>query len=218
MSIGANHVFTSLNKDSKALAADQRLVRLIAKKNKEGVYENANLSESLAVSVPRVTVEAVAYNIDRLLVHVARMCETVQDTLIRDYRIETGHFAVHDDVISLDKVIGYLDAQAAGDKVTVEYLQNWFMEEYADIAREWINTRLGGNVADDVLNKRVLAIRDVFSGFASNKYNPNEPTLKMIIAFAEGHDGRMAQYGARASELLNKKQAKENELTDALGF
>ena len=58
------HQFSQLNKDSKALAG-QRLVRLIAKADKNGNYPSPNLTESLCVSVPHVSQEAVAEVIDK---------------------------------------------------------------------------------------------------------------------------------------------------------
>lgn len=72
MSIGTSHVFNPLGKDSCALSG-QRLVRLIAKANRDGKYASPHLSESLCVSVPRVTEEDILGVVDVLMPHVIAM-------------------------------------------------------------------------------------------------------------------------------------------------
>lgn len=107
MSIVSNttHDFIKLDKDAKPMAG-QRLIRLIAK----GENKHPNLSESLCVSVPRVTQDEVADCIDRLLPHIVGMVQDAQDKIVREWRIEHGRDDLDGSVLSMESVIEFLDA------------------------------------------------------------------------------------------------------------
>lgn len=217
MSIGNNHLFSPLTKDSKALAADQRLVRLIAK----GKEKHENLQASLCVSVPVVSQDAIVNVIDKLLPHVVGMVQDAQDKIIREWRLEHGRNEIPQDVFGVEQVIAWLDANARGDRVSAEYLAEWFMDGYEEIAKEFIQAAMGGNVTDTVIAQKTNVLREMFTGFASAKYSPSIPVCKAITRFAEysaerGGDARMAQYGTKAAEILARKEAELS--ANALGF
>lgn len=222
MSIISNtHQFNKLEKNSTALSG-QRLVRLIAKANRDGKYASEHLNESLCVSIPRISDESIVNVIDRLIPHIVRMCEDAQDKIIREYRIESGRNEVMESVFDIDAVVGFLAADAAGDRVTKEYLAEWFATSYAGVATEWIKTISGGNMNDELIETKCSVLRDMFAGWASPKYSPNIPSLKAIIRFAtycvdsDCADSRMESIVNKAATMLDKK---EKELsTDALGF
>ena len=220
MSVISNvHSFVKLDKDAKP-AMGQRLVRLIAK----GAAKHHNLSESLAVSIPRVTQDDVADCIDRLLPHVVGMVQDAQDKMIREIRIESGRDEIHDDQISMSEVIAFLDATAAGDRVSSEYLEQWFAEEYRDVAIRYIADAIGAdlNASGDVpeaVTQKYNVLASMFAGWSSNKYSPNIPKLKAMIRFSESVsecDSRMAAMIAKCRAMLVKKEAELAE--DALGF
>lgn len=216
--ISDTHSFNKLEKNSKPLNG-QRLVRLIAK----GENKHVNLSESLCVSVPRVTSEEVADVIDRLLPHIVGMVQDAQDKMIREYRIESGREAIQQSVIRMDEVVAWLDANAAGDRVTSEYLAEWFTEEYAEAAHQYIANAMGVDIVNgevpEVVMQKTAVLRDMFTGWSSGKYSPNIPKLKAMIKFAESVDeldGRMSGLIVKCRDMLTKKEA---ELaSDALGF
>lgn len=219
MSVISNvHSFVKLDKDAKP-AMGQRLVRLIAKGTK-----NANLTESLAVSVPRVTQDQVADAIDRLLPHIVGLVQDTQDKIIREFRIEHGREGVPEDVFSVDECIAYLDATAAGDRVSTEYLQEWFADEYRQVALAYISNAMGIDYspAGDVpvaIEQKYNVLRDMFAGFSSPKYSPAIPKLKAMIRFSESVselDSRMAAIIAKSRVMLAKKEAELAD--DALGF
>lgn len=219
MSVISNvHTFVKLDKDAKP-AMGQRLVRLIAKGTK-----NANLTESLAVSVPRVTQDQVADAIDRLLPHIVGLVQDTQDKIIREFRIEHGREGVPSEVFSVDECIAYLDATAAGDRVSTEYLQEWFADEYRQVALAYISNAMGIDYspAGDVpvaIEQKYNVLRDMFAGFSSPKYNPAIPKLKAMIRFSESVselDSRMAAIIAKSRVMLAKKEAELAD--DALGF
>ena len=220
MSIVSNttHDFIKLDKDAKPMAG-QRLIRLIAK----GENKHPNLSESLCVSVPRVTQDEVADCIDRLLPHVVGMVQDAQDKIVREWRIEHGRDDLDGSVLSMDSVIEFLDANAAGDRMSTEYLQQWFMEEYRDAALGYICNAMSLDMTPDnvpeVAMQKCNILRDMFAGFSSPKYSPPIPKLKAMIAFAGSVselDGRMTAMLTKAKVMLQRKEAELAE--DALGF
>ncbi len=212
------HQFHVLDKSSKALSG-QRLVRLIAKKDSKGQYPSENLQGSLCVSVPVLAQDDVENVIDRLMPHVVAMCKDAQDKIIREWRIEHGRNEIPEEAFSIDKVVEYLDSAAAGDRVSVEYLQEWFIDSYASAAQQFIRIAIDG-AAPEIVEHKVNVLRDMFAGWSSNRYSPNIPQLRAMIRFGaylgDDADGRMAGYIARAQKML---EVKEQELSaDALGF
>lgn len=212
------HDFVKLTKDAKPLTG-QRLIRLIAK----GENKHANLAESLAVSVPRVTQDEVADCIDRLLPHIVGMVQDAQDKIVREWRIEHGRNDLDGSVLSMDSVIEYLDATAAGDRMSTEYLQQWFMDEYSVAAMGYISNAMNIDYTPDnipeVLVQKTNILRDMFAGFSSPKYSPPIPKLKAMIRFAESVselDGRMNGLLTKSKVMLQRKEAELAE--DALGF
>ena len=214
------HQFTALTKTSKALSG-QRLVRLIAKKNKEGNYENENLSGSLCVSVPFVNQDAVIDSIDKLLPHIVGMVQDTQDKIIREWRLINGRNEIPEEVFSVGACVAWLDDNATGERVSAEYLQEWFMSEYGAIAECFIKAAIDG-AAPEIITAKVNVLRDMFAGFASNRYSPNIPQCKAMVRFGAfaadcGEiDSRLSAYAEKAQEIQLKKEAELN--TDALGF
>lgn len=221
MSIISNtHQFATLTKNSVALGG-QRLIRLIAKADRNGKYPSQHLTESLCVSVPRVSVDEIAECIERFIPHLQRLVEDTQDKIAREYRIESGRNEIQGELLSVDAVLGYLEADAAGNRVSKEYLQEWFSSEYSSIARVWIQS-ISNGMADDMIDKKIAVLGDMFAGYSSHKYSPNIPSLKAILRFVDhcvaldAADSRMVGIRDKAQTMLTKK---ESELsTDALGF
>lgn len=213
------HTFESLDKDSKPLSG-QRLIRLIAKSDRDGKYKSENLTSSMCVSVPYVKEEDVVEVIDKLIPHVIALVQDTQDKLAREFRIQHGRNELPQAAIGMDAVITYLGESAAGDRVTKEYLQEWFISTYSGVAAEWITAVSGGNISSDVVESKVSVLCDMFAGWASPKYSPNIPQLRAMIRFSQSvdmsTDSRMLTISDRCHKMLAKK---ESELSsDALGF
>lgn len=225
MSIGQNHVFSKLEKNSKALDG-QRLSRVIAKKNKEGNYESEHLKESKAISIP--VIAAIAENeLKALMPHIVGMVANAQDEIIREL-VLGGATSVNDEQISIGECIKYLDDSAKGNRVTSEFMAKWFGETYADPAMEFICNVVckfnGDDLSQEQVNtieKRTNVLRDMFAGFASGKYSPDIPKCKAILKFGEfiGKDNWDARMQAIQDKTAKIKAEKEEALNmDALGF
>lgn len=220
--VSNRHAFAKLEKNSKPLSG-QRLVRLIAKKDKEGMYASSNLTESLFVSIPPIDTDKITDHIGALIPHIVSMLEGTQDQIIREKRIEFGHDSIDESDFDIDKCIAFLDASASGSRLTTEYLQSWFTEMYSEAAAEFIATMnkcAVGELSEEQL-KKVNVLRDMYSGFASARYSPDIPKCKAMIRFGEflgegNADSRMTQFIDKAKKIKTEKEAEMS--SDALGF
>jgi hypothetical protein len=226
MSIGQNHVFSKLEKNSKALEG-QRLARVIAKKNKQGEYESEHLVESKCISIPVVNPEFTPGQLNALQPHIVGMIANAQDEIIRELLLN-GSSSVNDAQIAIDECIKYLDDASKGNRITSEYMQKWFGEVYSEPAMEFICNvicKFDPNelTADQagVIEKKSNVLRDMFVGFASPKYSPDIPKCKAMIKFGEflGGDNWDERMKNIQSKVAKVKAEKEAELSmDALGF
>lgn len=222
MSVVSNiHTISPLTKDSKPLSG-QRLVRMIAKRTKDGSYESPNLQGSHCVSIPHINQDHIVDVIDKLLPHVVALCKDTQDKIIREWRITHGRNEIPESVFDVAAIVGYLDASATSDRFTTEYLQEWFMAEYGDIAARYIRAAIDG-AAQDIVDAKVNVLRDMFAGFASGRYSPNIPQCKAMdkfrhfVADMEGDtSGKLDMFADKAQDIRAKKEAELS--VDALGF
>ncbi len=229
---GTTHVFSALTKNSVAMP-DQRLSRLIAKSDKNGKYASEHLTQSLAVSIPKILDSAIAESINSLYPHISRMLSDVQDEIIRDIRITTGASGVNESDITVARCIQWMEDEGTGGRVTKEFLAKWFSESYSDAAAEFICTMNKWIPADSeadeielseeqmkVVEQKVAVLRDLFSGWSGGKYAPNMPQCRGMIKFGEflGElaDERMAGYIGKAQKQLKKLE--EEYSSDALGL
>ena len=111
------HTVETLDKKSKALTG-QRMARVIAKKNKDGEYESANLTSSKFVSVPMIGADDFTQGqIASLMPHIIGVLEGAQDAIIRERIVKDGSGQIHDEEISIDACIAYLDDAAKGKAI-----------------------------------------------------------------------------------------------------
>lgn len=211
MSIGTSHVFTPLKKDSKALAADQRLVRLIAK----GKNKSENLNESLCVSVPQVTIEQVTEYIDVLMPYVVGMVADTQDKIIREYRIESGAADINEALFDVTHCVAWLSENATGERLTGEMLRDWLDEDYKDAIIDWAK-QLPAMV--NAPESKVLSVynivRDTITQYANPHFKPNMRQCDMILSLcgAVDNDGRMLGIAAKTQKFKDLLLSEADQL------
>lgn len=218
MSIGTSHVFSPLTKDSKAIDG-QRLVRLIAK----GKQKAPTLQESMCVSIPVLTAEEVVEHIDTLLPHVVSWLQGVQDKIIREYRVESGAHDVHEELFNVAHCVEWLASNDSGSAYTKEYLTEWFMSDYGDVATEWITARFATlgkvGVSEDVVQSKVNVLRDVIAGWsAGGRYKPTMPQLRMMIAFSGDVECDSVMSMIQAKSIARLEELEKEMSEDSLGF
>ena len=226
--VSNTHNIAKLEKNSKALSG-QRMSRIIAKSDKNGQYQSEHLTESKFVSLPMIAGPFSEAQVTALTPHIIGMLSDAQDAIIRERIITDGITSVHEDEISIDKCIAYLDDAARGNRVTSEYIAKWFTDTYGEAAIEFVAAlcKFGDDVESytseqlTVIETKVNVLTSMFAGFASGKYNPEIPKCKAMIKFGEflgddNKDARMTNYLAKCNEIKTKR---ESELSmDALGF
>lgn len=141
---------------------------------------------SIAVSVPQIQVADVRENYDALLPHIATLLENAQDGIVRSlYESRDGALSeVSDDDISVRACIAFLDAEAAGDRLTKDAIQRWFDRELKDSLYVLVAEKLGftsgdpSEAQDRTIQKHVQVYRDVFSMLAGGKTILQEKQIK----------------------------------------
>ncbi len=238
MSHSDRHQFAPLTAKSKPFTG-QRLSKVIAKAAKEALGEgwikkdsgfySPNLTESLCVSVPMIPASEVVPHIENLIPHIIGMLEDAQNGIIGELRKETGASEIANEAISIARCIEYMDAVSKGNRVTGEYLVQWFKDTYSLQAAEFIALacKFDSDAAAwtpdqvQVIETKSNVLASMFAGFASGKYNPEIPKCKAMVKFgeylgADGMDSRMEGYVVKAAKC---QKVREEELsTDALGF
>ena len=227
--ISTTHNLIKLDKSSKALSG-QRLIRLIAKMDKTGEYQCPNLVESLCVSVPQIELGQIStVQFEALKPHLMGLIFEAQNQIVRELRIDSGTSFVQDSAISIDKCIEFMDSISRGNRLTTEFLSNWFIELYSDAAAEFIakmckfsgDSNLWTPEQIKVIEVKSNVLNSMFAGFSSGKYSPNIPKCAGMIKFgeflgAENMDSRMSNFVQKAVKIRAEKTAELS--SDALGF
>lgn len=129
---------------------------------------------SVAVSVPQVDDPSDSQML-RLKPHVRAILESAQDGIIKSlYESRDGSLTeISDDEISVDSCIAFLDAEAAGDRLKKEHIENWFDAELSENLFVLIAEKLGFNEPtqnqEAEVRKHVKIYRDVLSMLAGGK-------------------------------------------------
>ncbi len=130
---------------------------------------------SVCASVPQVNVDDVRAKIDRLLPYIGTMIENAQDGIIRSLYESAGHtlISVDDADISVSACISYLAAEAAGDRLKKDVIEQWFDSEVAENLKTFLAEKLGFTelTADNmrVVDKHVSLFRQVIGSLAGGK-------------------------------------------------
>lgn len=194
--------------ESKAFSG-QRLARVGYKATKA----NPTPPASVCVSVPPVAVADIRENLDALLPHIVTLVEGAQDGIIRSLYESAGHVCrdISDDDINMSAVIGYLNAQADGDRITADRIGAWFDSQVAENLTVVIAEKLGyADLTPDNLptvEKHVKVYRDLLGMLAGGKtiLTPKQITgCRTAIALA-GSDDLM---GERLVSRLDRMAAK----------
>jgi hypothetical protein len=137
--------------------------------------KNAAKFASVAVSVPFVSHDDLNANVSRLLPYIQTMCETAQDGIIRGlYESADGMLkTVTDGDISIDAVIGFMEAESQGSRLTKERIESWFDSALVDPLTVIIADKLGFDEPNDAqmatIGKHVRIYRDVLAMLAGGK-------------------------------------------------
>lgn len=203
----------------KALSG-QRLAKIGYKKTKN----QTNPLQSVAVSVPFIAVDSITTNVQRLLPHICTMLESAQDGIIRSlYESSAGALKiVQDSEISVEACIGFLEAEAAGNRLTSELVEKWFDAELADNVFAMLAQKLGflSNDSDATLTdaqettvqKHVKVYRDVLASLAGGKTMLAEKQIRgcrnALALSPDDSDPMVSRLNARL-DTMERKNSEE---------
>ena len=172
MGISNRHSIVPFVAGKTAPLTQQRL----AKVGYKTTAKNPAKFASVAVSVPFIQPDDITNNLQALLPHIGTMLENAQDGVIRSlYEASEGSLKeVSDSDISVESCIAWLNAEAAGDRLTKEAIQSWFdtcMQEslYVLIAEKLGFTSDPTENQDREIRKHCKIYKDVFSMLAGGK-------------------------------------------------
>ena len=170
MSVISNRhaVVSFVTGESKALA-NQRLAK-VGYKGKTAKFK------SVCASVPKIDPLVVENHLDALMPHVIGMLEEVQNGVFRSlYESASGKLEhLTDDDISIQALIGYLEAESTGGRLTKESVIAWFNAEALEITLALLAEKLGfsDTLNEDqmaVLEKHANGYREVFASLSGGK-------------------------------------------------
>lgn len=126
--VSNRHQFKQFTAGKSTALSGQRLAK-IGYKNTE---KNKAKYQNAFVSVPFITDDAIVDQIEQLIPHIKNMMEENQDALLKTlYEQQNGNLengSVSDDDISVAAVIGYMNAESTGGRMTKESIEFWFTQ------------------------------------------------------------------------------------------
>lgn len=195
--IGTRHTLVPFIAGTSKPNADQRLAKIGYKKTKEQPTPPA----SVCASVPFISSESIATNVERLIPHIRTMLESAQDGIVRSLYESSGHelISVDDADISVSACISYLQAEAAGDRLKKDQILAWFDAEIAENLTVFVAELLKfDDLTPDALRtvqKHVGIYRDLIGMLAGGKTILEQKQIngcKKAIGLCGSADDRIA--------------------------
>lgn len=217
MSISNRHPLSLfVSGESKPLTG-QRLAKITYKKTDK----NPAKHPSACASIPQIDPASILENVNALLPHVATLLEGAQDEIIRSlYEQADGTLiAIADSDITVEACISYLNAAAAGDRLSKEVIGQWFDAHCFDSAYALVSLKLryGDSLTpeqDETVRKHVAMYREVFLLLAGKNPSLTDNQIGgMELALTNADDNAMTRkVAARIASLKVPKPKQIAEL------
>ena len=173
--IGTRHSLSLFTAGESKPASGQRLAKIGYKQTAAMTKAGETAPPSVCASVPQVDPADIRANIDRLLPYIGNMIEAAQDGIIRSLYESAGHtlISVDDADISVSACVSYLAAEAAGDRLKKETIEQWFDSEVAENLTVFLAEKLGFSelTADNmaVIGRHVAIYRTLIGSLGGGK-------------------------------------------------
>ena len=194
----------------------QRLIKVGFKKTDK----IPNPLPSVCVSVPFHSADMVSpENLQQLLPYIGTMLENAQDGIVRTlYESSNGvKNTIHDDEIGFSAILGYLENEKSGGKLSAEKVAKWFTEQIEENLIVVFADKLGFT-SDDltenqlaVINKHIAGNRDLLCSLTGHKVILQENQingLRRVLELAVDRDNVWSQLSSK----LNDQSAKSADL------
>ena len=221
MSVVSNrHAVVPFIAGTSAPMSGQRLARVICKQTALMTKQGITALPSVCASIPMLPVPT-AEQINELMPHIVSMLESVQDGILRArYEASQGSLdTITDDDLSVEQCIAFLNAKAAGNRITGDSVRAWFNATMAETMLVFIAEKLKFNELTPEVVKtcepHVNGYRELFAVLGAGKTVLPENQLKQL-QFALGlisSDDPMAQrLMDRITAMRQPKEPKKQEL------
>ena len=171
MSISNRHSVLPFVAGKSAAMDSQRLAKVGYKSTKQTKAK----FPSVCASVPMIQNKQIIPFSEQLIPHVRTLLENAQDGILRSlYESSDGKLvSVSDDEISIQACINYLEADAAGNRLTKEMVEKWFTDVLADNVYVLIAEKLGFNDPnkdqEELIQKHVNGYKGVLASLSGGK-------------------------------------------------
>ena len=124
------HTITGYDAKKSTAYSGQRLAKIRYKSTEK----NPAKFPSVCASIPFIEETSITENVSRLMPYIKGMLENAQDGVIRSlYESSDGTLSqVLDSDIAIDAIIGYLEAENQGSRLTKEFLEAWYDSAMSD--------------------------------------------------------------------------------------
>ena len=220
--IGTRHSFQLFIAGESKPQDGQRLAKIGYKQTEAMTKRGETAPPSACVSIPQIPVDQIRANIDRLLPYIGTMLENAQDGILRSLYESSGHVlgSVDDADISVSACISYMAAEAAGDRLKKEHIEQWFDSEVKENLFVFLAEKLG---CDDltqentkVIDKHVGIYRQLIGSLAGGKAILETKQIngcKKAISLSASND-RIAQRLTERLVAMEQPKKKMEEFLD----
>lgn len=148
--VSNRHTVVAFESGKTKPLSNQRLAKVGYKNTKNQKAKYA----PIAVSVPFLKDEDVLERMNDLVPYVKGMLENAQDGIIKSlYESNEGILSsVSDDEIGIDAIIGYLENESNGGRLTKVMVEEWFVQNVQDNLYVVIAEKLGFTSGDPAYN------------------------------------------------------------------
>ena len=152
--------------------AEQRLSKVGYKTSKKTPAKYP----SVCASVPKIPSDWInEQNCSRMEVHIKTLLESAQDGILRSlYESSDGTLSgVNDSDISFDACVSFLDAESAGDRLTIESINQWFDSQVRDNLTVVIAERLKFDLStpeqESIVAQHIKGYRGLIASLSGGK-------------------------------------------------
>ena len=209
--IGNRHAVVKFVSGESKAQHGQRLAKVGYKSSKQ----NPAKFPSVCVSVPQIPAEWLSEpgNIRRLASYLGGFLEEAQNGVIRSlYEGSLGSLeAVSDDDIGIDAVIGWLESQANGDRLSGESIGAWFDSSAADSVTVLIADKLGFDLStpeqEATVAKHVKIYKALMVSLSGKELNPTiqqKTAMRVVLRVSEDESPIATKLVAKLDALDRK--------------
>lgn len=214
-----HHLVTKFDSKRSQPLTGQRLAKIRYKTTEK---QSAKYP-SVCASVPFIAESDILENIPRLVSHIRNILESAQDGCIRSiYEARDGVLtAVDDSDISIDACIKYLEAEAAGSRMTKEFIESWFDSSVSEYLTVLLAEKLKYENIESLTPEQIATIgnhskgyKDLYSMLAGGKTILQENQINSLLKVIELIDADETSEKLKKRLLDMKNKPKLRELLD----